>query len=53
VSPRAVLAVGLKVDVDALPAGLVSALRAGSVNLDELEWPGKLGQGTVTPETTE
>ena len=35
VSPRTALAVGLKVDADALPAGLVSALRAGSVNLDD------------------
>ena len=34
VSPRAALAVGLKVDVDALPPALVQALRAGQVDLD-------------------
>jgi len=35
VSPRAALAVGLKVDVDALPPQLVAALRAGHVRLDD------------------
>jgi len=35
VSPRTALAVGLKTDADALPAGLASALRAGAVNLDD------------------
>jgi len=35
VSPRTALSVGLKVDVDALPAGLVSALKLGQVNLDD------------------
>ncbi len=35
VSPRTALAVGLKVDVDALPPGLVEKLRAGKVDLDD------------------
>src|SRR5262249_26232738 len=35
VSPRTALAVGLKVDVDALPAALRNQLRAGRVNLDD------------------
>ena len=35
VSPRAALGVGLKVDVDALPAQLVQALKAGKVDLDD------------------
>ena len=35
VSPRTALSVGLKIDVDALPAGLVSALKRGQVNLDD------------------
>ena len=35
VSPRTALAVGLKVDVDALPKQVVDALRAGQVNLDD------------------
>ena len=35
VSPRTALAVGLKVDVDALPAALVQSLRKGQVNLDD------------------
>ena len=34
-SPRAALALGLKVDLDALPATLLRALRAGQVNLDD------------------
>jgi hypothetical protein len=34
-SPRAALAVGLKVDSAALPAALVDQLRAGQVNLDD------------------
>src|SRR5215469_16894783 len=34
VSPRTALAVGLKVDVDALPESLVADLRAGRVDLD-------------------
>jgi mono/diheme cytochrome c family protein len=35
VSPRTALAVGLKVDVDALPGKVVSDLMAGRVNLDD------------------
>lgn len=35
VSPRTALAVGLKVDSEALPKTLVDALRAGKVNLDD------------------
>lgn len=35
VSPKTALAVGLKVDVDALPQNLVEALKAGRVNLDD------------------
>jgi len=35
VSPKTALAVGLKVDVGALPASLVSQLKAGKVNLDD------------------
>ncbi|HEX7840108.1 MAG TPA: hypothetical protein VF469_21675 [Kofleriaceae bacterium] len=35
VSPRTALAVGLKVDVDALPKSLRDALAAGKVNLDD------------------
>jgi hypothetical protein len=35
VSPRTALEVGLKVDVDALPANLVASLRQGQVNLDD------------------
>lgn len=35
VSPKTALAVGLKVDVDALPADLVKNLRNGQVNLDD------------------
>ncbi|MGH7432315.1 MAG: hypothetical protein ACREJL_01035 [Candidatus Methylomirabilales bacterium] len=35
VSPRTALAVGLKVDVDALPQKLVQALKKGQVNLDD------------------
>jgi mono/diheme cytochrome c family protein len=35
VSPRTALAVGLKVDSQALPAPLVAQLRAGKVNLDD------------------
>ena len=35
VSPKTALAVGLKVDVDALPGSLVRDLRAGRVNLDD------------------
>jgi hypothetical protein len=35
VSPATALAVGLKVDVDALPTQLVQQLRAGRVNLDD------------------
>jgi hypothetical protein len=40
-SPQAALEVGLKVDVEALPAAIVSALKAGTVNL---------GSPTVTME---
>jgi len=35
VSPKTALAVGLKVDVDALPPSLVQALKAGQVDLDD------------------
>jgi hypothetical protein len=35
VSPRTALAVGLKVDLDALPADLVAAIARGAVNLDD------------------
>jgi hypothetical protein len=35
VSPRVALSVGLKVDVDALPAATIAALKAGTVNLDD------------------
>lgn len=35
VSPKTALAVGLKVDLDALPPSLVQALKAGKVNLDD------------------
>jgi hypothetical protein len=35
VSPATALAVGLKVDVDALPAGVIDALKAGKVNLND------------------
>jgi hypothetical protein len=35
VSPKIALAVGLKVDVDALPNNLINALRLGRVNLDD------------------
>jgi len=35
VSPATALAVGLKVDVDALPASLVAALKQGKVNLND------------------
>jgi len=35
VSPKTALSVGLKVDVDALPADLVAAIKAGKVNMDD------------------
>lgn len=35
VSPKTALAVGLKVDADALPAGLKQQIKAGKVNLDD------------------
>ncbi len=35
VSPKTALAVGLKVDQDALPATVVNAIKAGQVNLDD------------------
>lgn len=35
VSPKTALAVGLKVDMDALPNELVTSLKAGKVNLDD------------------
>lgn len=35
VSPKTALSVGLKVDVDALPDGLVQQLKAGKVDLDD------------------
>jgi hypothetical protein len=34
-SPKAALAAGLKVDMDALPAGLVEKVKKGEVNLDD------------------
>ena len=34
VSPATALAVGLKVDIDALPAGVIEALEAGQVDLN-------------------
>src|SRR5450755_3254843 len=35
VSPKAALAIGLKVDVDALPSDLIAKLKNGKVNLDD------------------
>ena len=35
VSPKTAFALGLKVDVDALPASLIASLKAGQVNLDD------------------
>jgi mono/diheme cytochrome c family protein len=35
ISPKTALSVGLKVDVDALPAAVVSGLKAGKVNLND------------------
>src|SRR5579884_1265232 len=35
VSPKTALAVGLKVDVDRVPAPILAGLRAGTVNLDD------------------
>jgi hypothetical protein len=35
VSPRTAVSVGLKVDVDALPASVIGQLKAGKVNLDD------------------
>lgn len=35
VSPKTALSVGLKVDMDALPAAVVQAVKAGQVNLDD------------------
>jgi hypothetical protein len=35
VSPKTALAVGLKVDVDALPSALIAELKGGQVNLDD------------------
>jgi hypothetical protein len=35
VSPRTALAVGLKVDLDALPADVVNQLKSGALNLDD------------------
>jgi cytochrome c5 len=35
VSPKTALSVGLKVDMDALPASVVNAVKAGQVNLDD------------------
>src|SRR5436190_1675334 len=36
VSPKMALSVGLKVDVDSVPAPVAAALKAGKVNLDDL-----------------
>lgn len=35
VSPKTALSVGLKVDADAIPAGLAAQIKAGQVNLDD------------------
>src|ERR1700674_652001 len=35
VSPKTALSVGLKVDMDALPAAVVAGIKAGKVNLDD------------------
>jgi hypothetical protein len=35
VSPRAALAAGLKVDIDALPNGVINQLRSGQISLDD------------------
>lgn len=35
VSPKTALAVGLKVDVDALPSEVIAGIKSGSVNLDD------------------
>jgi hypothetical protein len=35
VSPRTALSVGLKVDLDALPAGVIQGLKNGTINLDD------------------
>src|SRR5581483_9388493 len=35
VSPKTALAVGLKVDMDALPPSVVNAVKAGQINLDD------------------
>src|SRR6187401_1319498 len=35
VSPATALSVGLKVDVDALPPGIIAALKAGQVDVDD------------------
>ncbi len=35
VSPRTALAVGLKVDADALPADVVAGIQSGAINLDD------------------
>src|SRR5947209_3878102 len=35
VSPKTALAVGLKIDVDAVPSDLAAQLKAGAVNLDD------------------
>jgi hypothetical protein len=37
VSPKTALAVGLKVDVDALPASVIDALKQGKVDLDSVD----------------
>ncbi|HVH43937.1 MAG TPA: hypothetical protein VM925_16405 [Labilithrix sp.] len=37
VSPKTALAVGLKVDVDALPAAVIDALKQGKVDLDSVD----------------
>ena len=42
VSPKAALAVGLKVDMNALPKGLVQQLQQKKVNLDDPSIHGKL-----------
>src|SRR2546426_773927 len=44
ISPKTALGVGLKVDLDALPAGLVSQLKAGQVNLDDRSEERRVGK---------
>ena len=49
VSPKTALAVGLKVDADALPERLKAQLRAGKVNLDDPATTGSTRQARSSP----